>query len=178
MGTDFTLHMFAGWFTRDGGAPARNEAEAGTAAAGEGPNAQGPGSSSGPLAGPAGSYIGPGVRLVGSLRCHQDITVQGCVEGPVSAKGQVVVERGGLAEGDITAAMIRVRGRTRGTLVATTEVTLEAGGEHRGGLHAPSLVVELGALVDGEVKVGPNLPAGEAPPGDTPGREGQGIQFA
>lgn len=167
MSTDLSLAIFlafAGWFTRDGGEPAPIEGGAGMAAAGEGSTARDAPSTGGAPAGSPGSFIGAGVRLVGSLRCETDITVRGCVEGPLSAKGQVVVERGGIAEGDITAATIRVRGRTRGTLVATAEVTLEGGGEHCGGLQTPSLVVESGARVDGEVKAGSNLPAGEGRP--------------
>jgi len=158
MAGDVTLFAFAGWFARDGAGPARGEAEGGMAASGEGSGPQDSESSPRVSRGSQGSFIGAGVRLVGSLRCQEDVTVQGHVKGPVVAKGLVVVERGGLAEGEIEAAVIHVRGCTRGTLVGKAEVTLEAGGEHRGGLQTPSLIVEAGARVDGEVKAGPNLP--------------------
>jgi cytoskeletal protein CcmA (bactofilin family) len=163
MAGDVILHAFAGWFARDGGGAARGEVDDRAAASGEASGPQGPTASGRPPAGWRGSFIGSGVRLVGSLRCQDDVTVQGHVEGPVVAKGRVVVERGGSAEGEIQAAAIHVRGRTRGTLVGKVEVTLEAGGEHRGGLHTPSLIVEAGARVDGELKVGPGTSGGEAP---------------
>jgi cytoskeletal protein CcmA (bactofilin family) len=159
-----TLVAFAGWFARDDGGPARGEAEGGTGASGEGPGPQWSEASARAPAGSRGSFIGAGVRLVGSLRCQEDVTVQGHVKGTVVGKGRVVVERGGLAEGEIEAAAIRVRGRTRGTLVGRVEVTLEAGCEHSGGLHTPSLIMEAGARVDGKVKAGPSLPKGEALP--------------
>jgi cytoskeletal protein CcmA (bactofilin family) len=164
MAPGVTLLAFAGWFVRDGGGSARGQADEAMAAPGEGPGPQASEASGRPPAGPRGSFIGAGVRLVGSLHCQEDVTVQGHVKGPMVAKGRVVVERGGLAEGDIQAAAICVRGRTRGTLVARKEVALEAGGEHRGGLHTPSLIVEAGARVDGEVKAGPSLPRDEGLP--------------
>jgi len=100
-----------------------------------------------------GSFIGPGVRLVGSLRSAGTLTIQGRVEGPV-AGGEVVVDRGGCVEGEIRAATIWVRGRTHGALLGEGQVRLEAGAEHHGAVRTPSLIVEAGALMDGEVKVG------------------------
>lgn len=169
MGTEFPFLALAAWFARDAGVPAGAEAEGGRAAAGEGPAVQSPAS---PAGASGSSFIGPGVRLVGSLRCREDFVVQGCVEGPVAAEGQVVVERGGLVEGDIAAAVIRVRGRTRGTLAATAEIILEKGCDHRGGLTSPELAVEAGALIEGGVRVGPRLAAGGEPRDDVPQREG------
>ena len=99
-----------------------------------------------------GSFIGPGVRLVGSLRSDQTLHVHGRVEGPVAGR-DVVVERGGSVEGDIRAATIWVRGRTQGTLLGTSQIRLESGAEHHGAVRTPSLIVEAGALMDGEVKV-------------------------
>lgn len=172
MGDDSALRGLAGWFARGGDTPSPSEPEGGGAAASEGSAAERPASPGGAAAGAAGCFIGPGVRLVGTLRCGADVTVVGRVEGPIYAKGQVVVERDGLTEGDITAATIRIRGRTRGTLVATAEVALEAGAAHSGGLQTPSLVVEPGARVDGEVKAGSGTPLAVEPLGDVPGGEG------
>ena len=154
MGNDLSLQVLAGWFARDGGAPARKDAGGGTAAAGEDLAVQASGPSGWPPAGSPGTFIGPGVRLVGTLACRHDLAIQGHVQGPIAGEGHVVVERGGLVEGDVRAPVIRVRGRTRGTLVATAGIILEDGCEHRGSLHGPQLVVEAGAVLEGEVKVG------------------------
>ncbi len=154
MGTDSSLQMFATWFARDGGGAARSDAEGATAAAGEGSAVQGAEPPGWPTAGSPGTCIGPGVHLVGTLACRHDLAIQGHVQGPIAGEGHVVVERGGLVEGDVRAPVIRVRGRTRGVLMATVGILLEDGCEHRGTLHAPQLVVEAGAVLEGEVKVG------------------------
>lgn len=112
----------------------------------------------------SGSFIGPAVRLVGALRSEHELTVQGRIEGPVVGNGQVLVERGGVVEGDIRAAAIRVCGRTRGALVGTTQIVLEATADHGGSLQTPSLAVDAGATVDGEVKVGPGAETAAADP--------------
>jgi cytoskeletal protein CcmA (bactofilin family) len=114
-----------------------------------------------PPAEAAASFIGPGVRLVGVLRSDHELTIRGRVEGPVVARGRVVVERDGFVEGDITAPAICVRGETRGTLVGISQITLESGSDHRGSLQAPSLVIEAGASVRGEVSAGRDVVAGE-----------------
>jgi len=113
-----------------------------------------------------GVFLGPGVRLVGALRSDQDVVIQGRMEGPVSAKGQVVVEDGGHVEGDIAAATIRVLGRTHGALVAAEQVILEAGSEHHGIVRAPELAVEAGARVQGDVRVGPGPAEDDLRPGE------------
>lgn len=156
---------FAGWFGK-GSDPAldRQGAEAGSPAAGEGP---GEGQDAGP--GPRGeapnTFIGPAVRLAGAIRCDRDLTVEGRVEGPVSAKGRVVVARGGSVQGDIHAAGVRIRGQTQGTLVSSGEIHIEAGGEHRGSLQTRILVVEAGAVVEGEVRAGRGAPGNAGPEG-------------
>ncbi len=110
------------------------------------------------------TFIGSTVRLVGALRSNHDVMVQGRVEGPMLVTGEVLVDGGGQVEGEIRANMIRVRGRTRGALLATQQISLEAGSEHRGAIHAPALLVEAGAVMDGEVKVGRGLPGAEGSP--------------
>ena len=114
-----------------------------------------------PAAHALGVFLGWGVRLVGALRSNQDVVIRGRVEGPVSAEGEVVVDEGGLVEGDIAAATVRVRGRTHGALVATEQVILEAGSEHCGIVRGPALAVEVGAQLQGEVRVGPGPVADE-----------------
>ena len=111
---------------------------------------------------PPATFLGPAVRLVGALRSDHDVPIQCRIEGPVSVKGQVVVEPNGHVDGDITAGTIRVRGRTRGTLEASEQINLEPGGEHHGALRTPALVVEAGAKVAGDMRVGPGVPADEA----------------
>ncbi len=110
---------------------------------------------------PPGTFLGPAVRLVGALRSDHDVTIQCRIEGPVSVKGQVVVEPNGRVDGDITAGIILVRGRTRGTLEAAEHISLEPGSEHHGALRTPALVVEAGAHVDGDMKVGTGASAEE-----------------
>ncbi len=154
MGADSALQMFTGWFARDGGGAARSDAEGAIAAAGEGSAVQGAEPRGWPPPASPGTFIGPGVHLVGTLACRHDLSIQGHVQGPIVGEGHVVVERGGLVEGDVRAPVIRVRGRTRGLLMGTAGILLEDGCEHRGSLHGPQLVVEAGAVLEGEVKVG------------------------
>jgi cytoskeletal protein CcmA (bactofilin family) len=108
------------------------------------------------------TFIGSTVRLVGTLRSDHDVMVQGRVEGPLLVTGQVLVGAGGQVDGEIRANVIRVRGCTRGALVATKQVSLEAGSDHHGIVRAPALVVEEGAQVDGEMKVGTGRAAEDA----------------
>ncbi len=154
MGADSTIQMFTGWFARDGGSAPRSDAGGATPAAGEGSAVQDAEPRGWPPVGSPGTFIGSGVHLVGTLACRHDLAIQGHVQGPIVGEGHVVVERGGLVEGDVQATVIRVRGRTRGVLMASAGILLEDGCEHRGSLHGPQLVVEAGAVLEGEVKVG------------------------
>ena len=100
------------------------------------------------------SFVGAGVVLSGALQCDHDLTVQGTVRGPIRSKGQVVVESGGNVEGDITAGTVLVRGRTAGNLAGGVQVHLQAGSQHQGTLETPSLAVDHGAIVAGQVRAG------------------------
>lgn len=100
------------------------------------------------------SVIGKDAIVRGKLRGEGDVEIAGRLEGDVRVDGEVTVAPGGLVIAMINAQRIVVRGSVRGDVTATE--FLELGPEARiiGNLRAPSIAIEEGALIRGQVETG------------------------
>lgn len=100
------------------------------------------------------AIIGAGVRVRGTVRGAEPLRVEGRIDGRVELEGVLSVEASGIVKADVTAHEIVVSGVVVGELRARDRLTLRPTAQVRGGLHAPRLVLEAGARVDGPVRIG------------------------
>ncbi|MEX0754690.1 MAG: polymer-forming cytoskeletal protein [Actinomycetota bacterium] len=96
------------------------------------------------------TVIGGGAKLEGTIVSAGSLRVDGQVKGQIQADGDVMLSSGSRVEADVTAASVSVAGSLRGTVTVTGRAELKSGGRVEGNISSASLVVEEGAIFDGQ----------------------------
>jgi len=96
------------------------------------------------------SLVGAGTTIEGKVKTDGSMRIDGKVVGDVTAKANVTVGGTGSVEGTISAANIALAGKVHGTLIATEKLVLENKSVMRGDIRASKLVVDEGAVFDGQ----------------------------
>ncbi len=99
------------------------------------------------------SVIDASMRVVGRVHSTAVVTVAGTVLGPVSADDQVNVTKGGRVEGSVEAREVVLGGEVHGSVDARERLEIQASAVVHGDLQAPRLMVQEGAVVDGDVSM-------------------------
>lgn len=96
------------------------------------------------------SFLGPGVRIEGTLIFSGAIRVDGVIEGHItSGDGLLVVGDKALIRGNIEVDRVRVMGDIEGNIHARRFIEIASQGRVRGDIHAPSVSIFSGARFDG-----------------------------
>ncbi|SDE30502.1 protein CcmA, bactofilin family [Paenibacillus sp. UNCCL117] len=104
-----------------------------------------------PRMGSAVTLIGEGCRVQGELMSEADLRIEGEFTGTIHAAGEVAVgERGVLRCRELQARDVVVAGRLEGSVQATGTVRLTSTGKLTGRLSAGTLVIEPGAVFEGQ----------------------------
>jgi cytoskeletal protein CcmA (bactofilin family) len=102
-----------------------------------------------PLPGP-GTVIGANVRLVGTLRDVNDITIHGGVEGEVASEKTVTIGETAQVKGPISGQVVSVAGTIRGSIDAAGRLELLPTGKVYGNITARDLIIRSGAIFVGK----------------------------
>ncbi len=116
------------------------------------------------------SIIGPGMTIVGDCETDGTIRVEGSVQGSIKAGKAVVIGKQGVVTGDITTQDAVISGRVEGTLVAASRLELQATCRIEGEVHTRRMQLEEGAVLNGNVHMGQDLPQASAGSSATQGR--------
>jgi cytoskeletal protein CcmA (bactofilin family) len=97
--------------------------------------------------------LGKTLLLRGEVRAHEDLTIDGHVEGPLHCEpGAVTVSASGEVTGDIVARDITVFGRTSGQLIATDVVDVRGDAVVNGTVVAARFILDPSARFTGRVE--------------------------
>jgi len=107
------------------------------------------------------SLISSGTVVEGSVKTEGNVRIDGKLVGDVVAKANAAVGISGVVEGTVQAKNISLAGKVHGTVTATEKLILESKSVIHGDIRAALLVVDEGAIFDGECSM-------TSPP--TPGR--------
>ena len=102
--------------------------------------------------------IGKGILIKGSLTGGGDLVVEGRVEGQISLKNHLTIERSGRIQADIRVEELTIMGEASGNIDASSRVSIHAGARVRGDVKAPRLVIEEGAFFNGSIEMDVKLP--------------------
>jgi cytoskeletal protein CcmA (bactofilin family) len=108
------------------------------------------------------SLISPGTVIEGKLRTEGNVRVDGKLIGDLVAKANAAVGLTGSVEGTLQAKNISLAGKVHGTVTATEKLILESKAVIRGDIRAARLVVDEGAMFDGECSMTGPPAAGRA----------------
>lgn len=95
------------------------------------------------------TVIRSGAVFNGRMRTSDDVHIEGVIEGELYANSVTVAE-GAVIRGTISADLVRVRGTVEGT-VECVKLQIDCTGHVSGDIHHALMVVEAGAIIDGNV---------------------------
>lgn len=99
-------------------------------------------------------FLDAGSHIEGDLNFEDTFRVDGRVTGRVRSKGDLVVGEGGVVDGEISVGRLLVSGTVKGRVQAAERVEVAAGGRILAEIQTRSLVIEDGALFDGQCSMG------------------------
>lgn len=100
------------------------------------------------------TMIGEGTTFDGTLQAESDVRISGRVMGKINVSGKIIVAQGGVIEGEIKADSLDVAGRIQGGIDVSERVILKSSAEIEGDIHTGRLVVEEGAVFNGQCRTG------------------------
>ena len=100
--------------------------------------------------GAVGGFVGGTSALAGEINFRGMMRVDGRVTGRVvSADGTLIVSAGGRVEAEVAVAVAKISGEVEGDITATGRVELGRTARVTGNIQTPALVIEEGAIFDG-----------------------------
>ncbi len=96
------------------------------------------------------TVLGPGAQLTGDLVVGGSVRVDGYLKGNLRAEGALTVGQGGRIEGDVAVQDAYIAGKVQGKIEARGKVELKASAEVQGDITCSALVIEEGALFNGQ----------------------------
>jgi cytoskeletal protein CcmA (bactofilin family) len=99
------------------------------------------------------TFIGAGSKLTGNLECEGDLVVGGHVNGEGSVRGAFTLSEEGHWEGKLQAMNAVIAGQVTGTVQVSEKLEIRKSARIRGIVHARSIAVAQGAVIDGEMSV-------------------------
>ena len=102
----------------------------------------------------SGGILSRGVSIVGSVKFHDQLLIDGEVKGDINSTGTLTIGEHASIKGEVRSKSVTVRGTVEGNIFATERCELQAGCTLRGNIAAPRLVVDENATFLGSAKVG------------------------
>jgi cytoskeletal protein CcmA (bactofilin family) len=100
------------------------------------------------------SFIGETMVIEADISSDEDIIIEGKVKGNINVSKTLTIGKSGKVKADIKAAVVRVIGEAKGNIVASDKVELLALGRYTGNIQSQKLVVEEGAILNGNINQG------------------------
>ena len=96
------------------------------------------------------SIISGGVKIEGTLTSDGNVRIDGAVKGNVIVNGNLTIGQNAKLQGEIKASHITFGGNLEGKISASESIKLEAKSILKGDLVTKRLIVEEGAIFDGQ----------------------------
>jgi cytoskeletal protein CcmA (bactofilin family) len=118
-----------------------------------------PSTSSGADLGALTAFIDQGSSFEGKLSFKDTVRIDGHFSGQISSENTLVVGETGVIEANVRSQTVIVSGTVSGDIVAGAKVIVHKTGRIDGNVETPSLVMEDGAVVNGQLKMGAVKPS-------------------
>src|SRR5436305_14332134 len=102
----------------------------------------------------SGGVLSRGVSIVGSVKFHDQLLIDGEVRGDINSTGTLTIGENASIHGEVRSKSITVQGTVEGNIFATERCELLAGCTLHGDVEAPRLVVDENATFLGSAKIG------------------------
>ena len=105
------------------------------------------------------NLIAAGTVFEGKLRTPGSIRIDGKIVGEVSATQGISIGNSGEIEGNVSAKNVTIGGRIKGAILAQEKLVLESKAIVHGDIRAARLVIDEGAVFDGNCKMAEAKPS-------------------
>lgn len=96
------------------------------------------------------TIIGKGSSVEGAMRVENSIRIDGRIKGNVTTTDSLVIGKEGEIDGEIVAKNAIIGGKVKGKISASGKVVLEAKATFQGEIKTARLVIDDGAVFDGQ----------------------------
>jgi cytoskeletal protein CcmA (bactofilin family) len=100
------------------------------------------------------AFIDQGSEFEGKLSFKDTVRIDGRFSGEISSENTLIVGETGEIHATIRSKIVAVSGSVSGDIIAGTKVVLHKTASVHGNIETGSLVVEDGAEIDGQIKMG------------------------
>lgn len=113
--------------------------------------------------------VGKSLVFKGDLTGDEDLEIEGRVEGQVKLPNhQLTIGAHGRVTAQVEAKHVVVIGHVAGNVLASERVEVQASGIVDGDIHAPRLLIQEGAVVNGSIQMGTREKVAATQPGSAP----------
>ncbi len=99
------------------------------------------------------AFIDQGSSFEGKLSFKDTVRIDGHFSGEISSENTLVVGETGVIEANVRSQIVIISGTVAGDIVADKKVVMHKTGRVDGNVHTPSLVMEDGAVINGQLKM-------------------------
>jgi cytoskeletal protein CcmA (bactofilin family) len=99
-------------------------------------------------------FLDKGSSFRGELEFEDTIRIDGRFNGKISSKNELIVGEAARVEGEVHVGLIAISGTVDGKIVATQKIEIHRTGKVYGNITTPILVIEEGAVFQGECTMG------------------------
>lgn len=98
------------------------------------------------------AVIGKGVVVVGQIHSHEDLTIEGEVEGTIDMAGnRLTIDGQGNVRAGVKARVVEVKGSIEGQVDAVDKVYIRKGATFVGDIHSAGIIIEDGGYIKGKI---------------------------
>jgi cytoskeletal protein CcmA (bactofilin family) len=105
------------------------------------------------------AFLGKGTRIVGKLTFEGAVRIEGQVEGEITADDTLTIGESAVVKAKIAGATVVVHGQVTGDITARARLELRAPSRVVGNINTPSLIIQEGAVFEGQCAMGGSDPA-------------------
>lgn len=106
---------------------------------------------------PSVNMISQGTEIIGTISTKNDLRISGKVDGKVRAEGKTIVTNSGTIKGDLKSAEADIAGKVEGEIMVNNKLILRQSAVVKGDIQTKVLLVEEGAVFEGDCKMGSNI---------------------
>ncbi|WP_461209657.1 bactofilin family protein [Desulfocurvus sp. DL9XJH121] len=124
------------------------------------------------------AFLGTGTTYQGKLDFQGSVRIDGKFKGEVTSKGTLVVGKDANVEGSVQVGQLIISGKLEGEVQALEKVVLHKTANILGRVNTPVLVMEEGAVLEGEITMGTKAQSKAPRAGAPTAASGPGPQAA
>jgi len=109
------------------------------------------------------AWVGKSVAFKGELLSAEDMVLEGQVEGTINVRDHsLTVGPDADIRADIVGKIVIIRGRVKGQIIASKKIHLHGTASVEGDLSSPTIAIDEGAWLEGQVETQKKLPDAQA----------------